>query len=51
MAFLIYWKDGRKQIVEGETFDDACNKAGIGWKDHENIDRVEWVGVQREQKS
>ncbi len=37
MAFIVYWKDGRQQLVEGESYADACEKAGIRWRDFDRI--------------
>jgi len=28
--YTLYWLGGESQIVEGETIQDACSKAGIG---------------------
>lgn len=30
MRFRLHWKDGKTEVVEGNTIADACNKAGIG---------------------
>lgn len=45
MAFIIYWKDGREQVVDGETFEEACEKAGIQWGDFERIALTVLIGL------
>lgn len=29
-AFIIHWLDGKKEIIHGYDFIDACRRAGIG---------------------
>lgn len=30
MKFTVFWLDGTKDVLEGESFSDAFNKAGYG---------------------
>ena len=49
-TYILYWFDGKREIVKGDTPADAMNKAGIGRGALQALDFYEEMYVDDERK-